>query len=141
MKHPVLPWNDAAPLAGGAGVSTMNSHPKSIAAVPLRPPARRNAPAGTSSESARRIAGIAPRDRERILDYIASRGPDGATDDEGETALAIRCQTYTPRRGELARLGLILDSGRRRPTASGRPAAVWIVPEHAERPGGPEGRG
>lgn len=141
MKHPVLPWNDAAPLAGGACVSEENGHPKPTAArLALRPPARRNAPRGTSDAAAERIKPHAPDARERILAFIASRGPDGATDDEGETALGIKPQSYTPRRGELARLGLIVDSGLRRPTASGRWAAVWIVPGHAERGGStPEG--
>jgi hypothetical protein len=135
------PWNDAAPLAGGAGVKEENGQPEHTAAcVPMRPPARRNAPPGTSDAAAERIMPHAPDARGRILAFIASRGPDGATDDEGETALGIRCQSYTPRRGELARLGLVVDSGRRRPTGSGCPAAVWIVPERAERPGpGAEG--
>lgn len=131
-------WESATPAATGAGAGT--AHPKSIASVRLIPPARRNGP-DTSREAARLIAGIAPRDRERILALIVSRGPAGATDDEGEAELGIKCQTYTPRRGELARLGWIVDSGRRRPTASGRPAVVWIACEHAERGGPPVGGG
>jgi len=49
------------------------------------------------------------------------------TDDEGEEALGILAQTYTPRRGELVKLKLIVDSGMRRKTRSGRPAAAWVL--------------
>ncbi|MDX2017620.1 MAG: hypothetical protein SFY95_08295 [Planctomycetota bacterium] len=69
--------------------------------------------------------------RARILAFIDAQGPAGATDDEGEAALGIKPQTYTPRRGELAALGVLVDTGRRRKTASGRPAAVWATPAHA----------
>jgi hypothetical protein len=129
------PRGDAAPLAGGAGVTNHEEHPKPTAAsVRLRAPARRNAPTGTSEPAARRIEGGAGTLRERILGYLRGRGPDGATDDEAETALCIKPQTYTPRRHELVTLGLVIDSGRRRRTASGRHAAVWIAAEHADRP-------
>ena len=129
------PKNDAAPLAGGAGVEKANSHPKPTAAsVRMTPPARRNAPRGTSDEAARRIAGHSGTVRERILTYLRDRGPEGVTDHEGEQTLGIRPQTYTPRRRELVQLGLVTDSGTRRPTDTGRPAAAWIAAEHAERP-------
>lgn len=98
--------------------------------APLSPPAHRNAPPGTSAVAAQRIAGHAGTQRGRILDLIAAQGPHGLTDDEGEAALGIRPQSYTPRRGELVALGLVVDSGVRRSTESGRPAAVWVAAEH-----------
>jgi hypothetical protein len=100
---------------------------RSTKAIRLMPPARRNAPKGTSDKAAERIAGNAWIPRDRILAFIAEQVAHGATDDEGETALGIKPQTYTPRRGELVGLGLVVDSGRRRPTSSGRPAAVWVT--------------
>lgn len=124
------PQNDAAPLAGGAGVNG-HSDAQNLMLAPLTPPARRNAPAGTSDVAARRIVGHAKDLRARVLAFIVGQGTHGATDDEGEAALGIKCQTYTPRRGELVALGLVVDSGRRRNTASGRPAAVWVTPNHA----------
>lgn len=134
------PRNDAAPLAGGAGVNGPNtSLDSTLARLPLTPPARHNAPAGTSGVAADRIAGHAKDLRARVLAFIVEQGPHGATDDEGETALGIKCQTYTPRRGELVALGLVVDSGRRRNTASGRPAAVWVTPNHATPTPKPEG--
>lgn len=95
------------------------------------PPAHHNAPRGTSDVAARRIRGVVPRLLDRVLTFLASCGEEGATDDEGEAALKMKPQTYTPRRGELVRAGLVVDTGRRRKTASGRPAAVWIVTAHA----------
>lgn len=120
------PGNDAAPSGNGAGANGPNT-PPDLTRLPLSPPAPHNAPAGTSSIAARRIAGHTPKLRARVLAYIVGRGADGATDDEGEAALGIKPQTYTPRRGELVALGLVVDSTRRRKTGSGRPAAVWIA--------------
>ncbi len=91
------------------------------------PPYRKNAPPGTSDAAARMIAGHTPTLRHRILELIRARGEHGLTDDEGEAALGIIPQTYTPRRGELVRLGLVRDSGERRATQTGRPAAVWVA--------------
>lgn len=127
------PRDDAAPLAGGAGVNGPNTPPDStFARLPLMPPAHHNAPAGTSEVAARRIAGHTKDLCARVLAFIVEQGPHGATDDEGEAALGIKCQTYTPRRGELVALRLVVDSGRRRKTASNRPATVWVLSEFAE---------
>lgn len=121
------PGNGAAPLAGGASADRPNTpRDHSLAGLTLTPPARHNAPAGTSRVAADRIAGHTKDLRARVLAFIVEQGPHGATDDEGEAALGIKPQTYTPRRGELVALRLVVDSGRRRNTASGRPAAVWI---------------
>lgn len=131
------PRNDAAPSGNGASANLSNTSPDStLVRLPLTPPARHNAPAGTSGVAADRIAGHAKDLRARVLAFIVGQGPHGATDDEGEAALGIKCQTYTPRRGELVALGLVVDSGRRRNTASGRPAAVWVTPNHAPKPEG-----
>ncbi len=128
-------FDEAAPLAGGAGVNGP-SYAHKFTRLPLTPPARHNAPAGTSGVAAGRIAGHAKDLRARVLAFIVEQGPHGATDDEGEAVLGIKPQTYTPRRGELVALRLVVDSGRRRNTASGRPAAVWVTPNHAPKPEG-----
>lgn len=95
------------------------------------PPAHHNAPRGTSDVAARRIRGAVPRLLDRVFAFLASRGEDGATDEEAATVLRLKAQTFTPRRGELVKAGLVVDTGRRRSTTSGRPAAVWIVTAHA----------
>lgn len=69
----------------------------------------------------------APTLRERVRAFIASRGEQGATDDEGERALNLPGRTYTPRRGELVKLGLIAWSGDKRPTERGCSARVWVA--------------
>lgn len=120
------PRNDAAPLAGGAGVNGPNTSPDSTR-LPLTPPARHNAPAGTSGVAADRIAGYAAKQRADVLAAIVKAGAFGATDAEIESATGIRAQSVSPRRGELRKLGLIVDSGERRRTPRGRPAAVWVA--------------
>jgi hypothetical protein len=109
---------------------------ESTKAIRLTPPARRNAPPGTSDKAAERIAGFSGILRDRVQAYIASCGANGSTDDEGEAALSIKPQTYTPRRRELVILGIVVDSGSRRATSSGRSAAVWVLREHAAPPDG-----
>lgn len=128
------PRKDAAPLAGGAGVNDRNSH-LDPTRLPLIPPVWHDMPPETSGVAADRIVGHAKDLRARVLAFIVEQGPHGATDDEGEAALSIKPQTYTPRRGELVALGLVVDSGRRRNTASGRPAAVWVTSNHAKAGG------
>lgn len=133
MNAPLFaPFNDAAPPAGGAGVNGPDTSPDStLARLPLTPPARHNAPAGTSGVAADRIAGYAAKQRADVLAVIVKAGLFGATDAEIESATGIRAQSVSPRRGELRALGLVVDSGRRRLTPRGRPAAVWVTPNHA----------
>lgn len=122
----------AQPLGGGRGATSHDDSMSERTTLRFLPPARRDAPA-TSKAAARSMVNATTTVRARVLDYIASRGPDGAMDDEGEAALGMRAQAYTPRRGELVKLGEVIDSGRTRSTASGRAAIVWIAREHAER--------
>lgn len=90
-------------------------------------PAHHNAPDGTSEVSAARIEADAPTLRAKVYAMIRLAGDRGVTDEEGEDWLDMRSQTYTPRRGELVKLGLVVDSGQRRKTRGNRPAAVWIA--------------
>lgn len=92
-----------------------------------KPPHHHNAPPGTSEVAAERIAPKALALRLQVLAVIVAAGSTGLTDDEGERLTGIKPQTYTPRRGELARAGFIERSDHKRPTASGCPAAVWVA--------------
>lgn len=65
--------------------------------------------------------------RRDVLDCIAGSGERGCTDEEVQQKLAMRVQTETPRRNELVDDGWIEDSGRTRPTTSGREATVWVL--------------
>ncbi len=51
--------------------------------------------------------------------------PDGATCDAAEQALDLKHQTCSARVRELAKAGWLVDTGRRAPTSSGRPARVY----------------
>jgi len=79
----------------------------------------------TSRLAAEQIKPHAPLIRDRVLEFIAGRGPDGATDEETALGLRIRESTARARRVELRDQGLIADSGQVRPTTSGRAAVVW----------------
>jgi hypothetical protein len=62
-----------------------------------------------------------------VFGYLVTRGPAGATDEEIQTAMKMGPSTERPRRVELVDRGLVKDSGRTRPTAAGRRAAVWVL--------------
>lgn len=97
----------------------------------LIPKAHHNAPKGTSEVAAARMKPHSARQRNEVLAVIVGAGEHGATDREIEHATGIRSNSITPRRGELRELGLIVDSGRRRPTDTGRPATVWVAIQYA----------
>jgi hypothetical protein len=59
----------------------------------------------------------------RVLELLAA-WPQGLTDEEMQHKLGMNPNTQRPRRGELARAGLVVECGTRR-TTSGRMAAVW----------------
>ena len=79
----------------------------------------------TSEEAAALIKPKVGRLQQMVLDYIREHG--GATDFEIERDLKLGPNTARPRRVELYLAGKVIDSGLRRPTASGRQAAVWVV--------------
>ncbi len=120
--------DDAAPPAGGASVNGENRSSESTLPRPhFAPAVHHKARLATSCVEADRIAGHARTLRAAVLGFIIGQGTNGATDDEGMAALGIKPQIYTPQRGELVALGLVVDSGRRRNTSSGRPLSVWVA--------------
>jgi transcription initiation factor IIE alpha subunit len=78
----------------------------------------------TSREAALEIRKALPKLEGRVLIFIAGR-PDGATNEEIETALQMTGNTVRPRVVELRERKLIHDSGQTRKTRSGRNAIVW----------------
>jgi hypothetical protein len=87
----------------------------------------------TRTTSFASAAAIVPRKRTlrgQVLGFIHSQGFAGATDYEIETALKMLGNTVRPRRRELEQMGIVLDSGKRRPTQTGRDAIVWITIDH-----------
>ena len=80
----------------------------------------------TSKAAAKAIEPSAATLRAKVLDAIRA-APGGLTDEEGQAVTGLKVQTYTPRRGELVKQGLIEDSGGTRATSSGRKAVVWTA--------------
>ena len=62
-----------------------------------------------------------------VFDDFRTRGSYGATDEEQQDGLDMNPSTQRPRRIELVQRGLVHDSGRTRPTRSGRAAVVWVA--------------
>lgn len=84
----------------------------------------------TSMEAAASIQHKAPSWRERIFNYIQSRGGSGATRDEIERKLGISGNTVRPRITELLDAHRIRESKTTtRPTRSGRQAFVLFAME------------
>jgi hypothetical protein len=81
---------------------------------------------GTSAEAARLAAVMAPDLRARCLEQIES-APGGLTADEVALRLAHDKCSIRARVSELFRMERIADSGRRRKTALGGSATVWIA--------------
>lgn len=65
--------------------------------------------------------------RQKVLAAIVASGERGLTDAEGEEVTGLRHQSYTPRRLELERMGLVRAPGEKRATPSGRGAMVWVA--------------
>ena len=85
----------------------------------------------TSEAAAHRAKQSAETMRARVLEYIATQGEDGATDDEVEVALGMLHQTASARRRELELSGHLQKTDLPRPTRTGTHAAVYCVSEHA----------
>jgi uracil-DNA glycosylase family 4 len=81
----------------------------------------------TSEAAARSILVDSGQLREFVFGYFERAGARGMTCDEIEVETQMKHQTVSPRMRELAQMGRIVDSGKRRPTRSSRLAAVWIV--------------
>lgn len=94
----------------------------------ILPYVRGSATSKSASESMR--AHAAPI-RQRVYEYILSRGAFGCTDEEMTAALGISPSTARPRRGELVQMGAVKKTDITRPTRSGRQAAVYVgIPGH-----------
>ncbi len=83
----------------------------------------------TSRRAAVEGESAAETQRKRVLMFLQDIGESGATDEEMQLGLGMVGNTQRPRRVELFRADLICDSGRTRPTRSGRLAVVWMAKE------------
>lgn len=68
--------------------------------------------------------------RARVLDCLREYTASvyvGLTDNEMQFILHMNPSTQRPRRVELVRAGLVVDSGKTRLTPSGKRAVVWVA--------------
>ena len=79
----------------------------------------------TSHSAAESMRALAGRLRARVYACIVRAGREGCTDEEMQAELQMQGSTQRPRRVELVRAGLVVDSGLRRRTFAGRSAVVW----------------
>ena len=79
----------------------------------------------TSASAACSMAKAAPLLRGRVLDLFERSA--GMTADEAAGRLGPSILSIRPRCTELARLGKLRDSGKRRANGSGRSAIVWVA--------------
>ena len=80
----------------------------------------------TSYDAAKSIEEHLPHLERLVRLKIQEAGAAGRTDDEIEEMTGLRHQSASARRRGLVLKNLIVDSGTRRKTRSGRFAAVWI---------------
>jgi len=92
---------------------------------PADPPYQRHST--TSRQASRRIVPTQGSLKAAVHNYIESCGTHGCTDDEVQIELDMNPSTQRPRRVELVRDGMVIDSGRQRKTRSGRNATVWVI--------------
>ena len=83
----------------------------------------------TSKEAAKSMEKPATVLQRRVLAELQVRADFGATCDELEQAFDMSHQTVSARLREMALKGAIVDSGKKRPTRSGRKAIVWHAKE------------
>lgn len=72
---------------------------------------------------------VSGRQERLVLECLKRRGAWGATDAEIQAATGIPVTSEVARRNRLVIAGLARDSGRTRPTPSGRAAVVWVATE------------
>jgi hypothetical protein len=77
------------------------------------------------------IAGDKARILRNVIDYVTAQGRSGSTCDEIEVALTLSHQTASARCTEALARGLLVRSEFKRPTRSGRKAAVLVAPVSA----------
>jgi hypothetical protein len=96
-------------------------------------PGVRNRDPDTSRAAAQRNLSGRHTDRRKALACLADAGEHGLTDFELAARMGRQQTSCGKRRGELRDLGLVEDTGRRRPAPSGSAAIVWAITPHGRR--------
>ncbi|MBN2023179.1 MAG: hypothetical protein JW809_10350 [Pirellulales bacterium] len=115
----------------------MTEHQTTLPFAPEAPPPplpARAGPGGCRAEAQRRIRPEGNRLRSVVYHAIRAAGAEGMTDPEVSITTGLLSDTSRARRVELVQAGVVVDSGRRRQTQSGRWATVWVARPPAEPP-------
>lgn len=88
----------------------------------LTAPSIRTSPTSRAAGARIRVASSGAR----ALQALLEAGSSGLTDLELQELLCLNGDTERPRRVTLVDRGLVIDSGRRRLTPTGRQSVVWI---------------
>ncbi len=103
--------------------------PPGVAGAGVSADITRNFHGGNAESTAahRSVVAVKATLRRRVVEYVRARGAFGATSDEIESGLGLPHQTVSARITEAKAAGDLVPSGLRRPTRSGRNAAVLVV--------------
>ena len=86
----------------------------------------------TSNVCANKIAPIHGKLKRMTLFAICEAGANGLTAQDLAERTAMDLVSVQPRTSELKALGLIRDSGKRRPNRRGNPSIVWVAVNNEE---------
>lgn len=73
------------------------------------------------------IKGKLPAARARVLEFVRSRGEQGATTDEVAAAFGVGANVVSGRLSELKRDGLLVPTANKRVTRNGQNARVFVA--------------
>lgn len=124
-KTPVRP---ATPPAAPAKPRPAKPTTSPDAGANTKPVEARKPPAPivvNKQEEEKKAVALKRTPRQYIYEWLVRRNTFGGTDEEIQLALNLDAGTCRARRVELVRMKLIVDSGTKRKTRSGRPARVW----------------
>jgi predicted ArsR family transcriptional regulator len=81
----------------------------------------------TSHIAAERAVPLAERHRQMVLDCLEDQGQ--LSSEQIASLLGLSSLQVMKRISDLRNEGVVIDSGERKPTMSGRPAAIWKLKE------------
>lgn len=111
----------------------VREHERTVRMPPVDAPQTVAGKAETSKQAAKRALPRSGTDRRAVFEYVVRCGGVGATDDEIERTLGMSHQSASARRNSLAADGWLVNSGRKRNTRTGSPAAVWVLSADGRR--------
>ncbi|MDP2296705.1 MAG: hypothetical protein Q8M24_14745 [Pseudolabrys sp.] len=122
----------ATPVVRSQKSTDLFGHQPSPSIYPDHPGSREKG--GASEDAATQTAPLANARRAELFAKFLEAGDNGLTADEAIEAVKGDPRAYQPRISELIRLGVLMKSPQRRPTARGATATVIKVHPQAQAP-------